>query len=875
MNGWRGTRTWIGRGAQGLAALAVVAALGLVTPGAAVGAAAGGVAGVPTAAADDPAPDPTLDAAPGQIAGRVLVGLEPLAGATVTVLDATTGAPVATSTTAVSGDWSLAVAPGSYQARATPPYPYAETFAPGRPTLATADVYTVASGGYSVVPDMVVERRGVTTAAIQGQVLGYLDLLLGATVTVLDATTGAELASVTLDESQYEYRIAGLAPGEVKVRASKPTWFDGYANERATFETADVLTLVAGQTLVEQWDPPVLVLDLTPGAHLQGHVVADGAGVAGATVEVVSADRSTVLASTVSDATGSFAIDGLAAGPARVRATAPGRPEAWAPGDDRAEPGIYTLQHGIVTSGVVIDLSAEAALTGVVRGFSRAPGAELDGPLAGARVTAFDATSGSPLGSVLTDAEGGYRFESLLADAVTLRATKDGFLTRFALDAPSAATADAVPLGPGPVVAPTLTLPAEAVVEGSVLAGFDPVGGATVAVLDATTGRVLRSVRLGSDQDTYRIGGLPAGEVTVRATKAGWLPSWANGRHTVAEADVLTLVPGQTLRQSWDPLVLYLDLGAGATLSGTVLGDGRALAGAMVAVLDATTHRILTSTTTSATGAYTTPVLRITTGSDPMPVHVRVSKGGWATELAPGPDPARRDVVDLTYADTVAVPTVDLAREGVVSGTVHGLDGDGENPLPGALVTAFSATSGLRVRSAVTGADGGYRLERLPADDYVVRFTAADFTTVWSEGRTSRATADVVAVGAGTTHVLATPVLERWGVLSGFVREAAEGVPPWGRPVAGVQVTVLDAVTCRRVATAVTGPSSDPRSWGLFSVRVPPGTYLLRASAPGWVTRWAVDAPTPASASRFQVVPGSSVAIAGAWPLHRSTPSVS
>ena len=75
-------------------------------------------------------------------------------------------------------------------------------------------------------------------------------------------------------------------------------------------------------------------------------------------------------------------------------------------------------------------------------------------------------------------------------------------------------------------------------------------------------GAALRSVA--APTVCYRVVGLPAGRIKIRATMPGYLTEFANHRTTLASATVFTLVDGQTLSQNWaDPLVPwgpYLDL---------------------------------------------------------------------------------------------------------------------------------------------------------------------------------------------------------------------------------------------------------------------------------------------------------------------------
>ena len=188
------------------------------------------------------------------------------------------------------------------------------------------------------------------------------------------------------------------------------------------------------------------------------------------------------------------------------------------------------------------------------------------------KVTVFNADTGAFIRSAMSDAEGYYRVDRLPPVRIKVRASKPGYITNWAnsFGRISWETATVFTLHPGQVLQQTwspeanlyLDIQREAVVQGQVLGNFDPLGYALVTVFDATTGTPLRSAR--ADGDGYyrvdkidAIGGLT---VKVRASKAGWVSSWANGKPSRATADTFFLYPGASLQQSWDPNVLYLDL---------------------------------------------------------------------------------------------------------------------------------------------------------------------------------------------------------------------------------------------------------------------------------------------------------------------------
>jgi hypothetical protein len=575
----------------------------------------------------------------------------PAVAAVVTAYDATTGAVVRSTRTDGLGEFRLDPLPaGDYKVRAALAG-HLTTFALGKRTLATADVLTVAAGQTVPLPsEMVLWAEAV----VEGQVLGWMDPLGGATVSVLDAVTGKVLRSVKLAEDQYEYRIGGLASGQVKVRATKPGWITDFANNRDTFAQADVFTLVPGVTLAQTWSP---------------------------------------------------------------------------------EPNLY------------LDLTPEAAISGLVMGFSE----YMDDPLAGATVVALDATTGRTLGRATTDAAGEFRIGGLVAGQIKVRVSAPGFLTTYLDQKSTFATADVYTVTP----LDTLEVPgtgaiglyAEAVVEGSVLSQMDPIGGATVAVLDAATGRVLRAVRLAEDQFEYRIAGLPAGDVKVRATKPGYFPDFANNRDTFAQGDVFTLRSGVTLTQTWSPEAnLYLDLEPQAVVTGYLMGFSYGdndwddpVPGVRVAAIDLATGRVVRTAVTGwdPYGGYRLDGLRAGT------YRLRATKDGWLTSYA-GP-------VTVAAGEVSDQGMWSIYGEAVIEGQVLG----SFDPLGGATVTVYDAATGLPVKSVRADGDGYYRVTGLGdpyADvrsDFKVRAAKTGWYPQFANGKPSLATANVFTLEHG------------------------------------------------------------------------------------------------------------------------------
>lgn len=412
-------------------------------------------------------------------------------------------------------------------------------------------------------------------AAIAGQVLSFMDPIGDVKVTVFDARTGSVIRSAQTD-AEGNYRIGGLPATDVKVRAMKAGYLDAWASGVSSRADADVYTLVEGQTLRQSWDEEmVLYLDLTPESVITGWIMGFNDWVAspwddplpGVTVTVYSEATGAALGSaTTAEHTGVFRIGRLPAGDVKVRAAKAGWQTVWATDrTTRASADVYTVQPFQETDLGMLTMTADASIEGRVL-------SAMDPVVGDVKITVVDAVSGALIRSVISDAEGYYRVEHLPRGTIKVSASKAGYITNWAnsFGRISRANATVFTLVAGQVLSQSwspetvlyLDIQREAVVEGQVLGDGAPLPGAKVTVIDAASGRAVRSAIADGDGH-YRIDGIDAAgglTVTVRASKSGWRPCWANDRTSSAHADTFFLYPGAVLQQSLDPPVLQLDL---------------------------------------------------------------------------------------------------------------------------------------------------------------------------------------------------------------------------------------------------------------------------------------------------------------------------
>ncbi len=427
------------------------------------------------------------------VTGVVSAGGHAVSSAAVSVYNADTNAKLGTTTTGANGTFTeTGIAVPRVKVEVVKAG-WATTYAFDKYTLASANIFWLTTGHTLTLP------KAITLypeAVIEGQVLGWMDPVSDATVTVYNADTGAVVASTSNTFGDAEYRIGGLPAGHYKVGATAPGWLPGFANYQSTLASATVYWVGFGQTLRQLWDPNVLLIDLNPAGFVDGSVM----------------------------------------------------------------------------------------------GIDNDPVWGWDDPLGGVMVSVLNASTGAVLGTATTNSLGEYSVGGLAPGDVKVRFSKDGWLT-------TTTGVNHVESFVGLHLGETVIYSQPAVM-GQVLGTFDPLGGATVTVYDANTGKVLKSVTLGNGEYEYHIGGLPVGQIKVGATAPGWLPGFADFEPALASARVFTLEPGNTLVQTWSPeMSLYIDLVPEAFVSGTLNGVNQAahwngpLGGVTVTVFDAATNK--------------------------------------------------------------------------------------------------------------------------------------------------------------------------------------------------------------------------------------------------------------------------------------------
>ncbi|WP_165314278.1 carboxypeptidase-like regulatory domain-containing protein [Agromyces protaetiae] len=210
-------------------------------------------------------------------------------------------------------------------------------------------------------------------------------------------------------------------------------------------------------------------------------------------------------------------------------------------------------------------------------------------------------------------------------------------------------------------------------------------------------------------------------------------------------------------------------------------------------------------------------------------------EGGEPQAASPGHPKRSRPTVAIVAVFALVATAVaggspawaDEPADDTLSGvvTIEGPDGP---PAEGVTVDAIPTTCGWffcpSMVTTTTDSDGGWEFSGLPAADYRVRFSAAEYRTTWVGGRNDREAEVFTIGGMPAVTGLATWV---WGVdipLRGYasVRETRE-------VLAGIRVDLHLATAPTDSAPAYTTHTTPDGTWGL---RVAPGIYRVHFTDP-------------------------------------------
>lgn len=707
----------------------------------------------------------------------------------------------------VGGDRALT--PGSYAVRGLPAGTYFLRFSDCGGAGYATQWYDNQRDFASAAPIDVAE--GVDTGGVDVQM--HAGASISGTVTDPD---GGPIGSVcvsafTVDNDAVEtvlsagdgmYSITGLAADTYFLQFQdcdegiyRTLWF----LDQEAFETADPVVVAEGETVGN-------IDQSLPRRGVVRGTVTDPAGVGVANICVIAYDQDGRFGGQGSThADGTYRLVGLEATSVRLHFRDCGGAvyqDVWYHDKGSFESADPVPVGEIEATGIDQIVHPSGRISGHVRDASGAT-------LADMCVSLYDDATAGHVGWSITDDDGSYRLGQLDAGYYRLAVTdcsRDEYLPSWYLNAQDFESATPVYVAPESETSgidPVMTLGGS--ISGTVRDKLgNPLSGICVRARSATFSSIIGST---AANGTYRVVGLPGGDYKVRFTDCGrgvFRTRWHLNKSDEASADTVPVIV------SIDTPAIDAVLPRKGSIQGTVTDtSGQPLRSICVT---AQGDAGWGGASTASDGSY------MIEGLDAGDYHVRFhdncGSNGYLDQWYQDAD-SEASSVQITVVDEQIVANIDghLALGGSISGVVR--DGAGE-PLEWACVTAFSSP-GVRVGSAYADGDGRYRIKKLRAGNYRLRFEDCGYDqhlAAWYEGKPDFAGADPVEVTLGEETPDIDMILRARAAVSGTVRDAT------GRRLAGICVSAYDG-DGDELRSTTTGAS---------------GGYLLRPLPEGAVT---------------------------------------
>ncbi|WP_244930198.1 carboxypeptidase regulatory-like domain-containing protein [Nocardioides sp. W7] len=386
----------------------------------------------------------------------------------------------------------------------------------------------------------------------------------------------------------------------------------------------------------------------------------------------------------------------------------------------------------------------------------------------------------------------------------------------------------------------------------SLLTSGAPVEGVTVSVFSAADTEAPLATTATSDQGTWSLGKLAAGDYKVTFRGAGFVQLWYPQALDPADAETVTVEAGA------DQQGLDVALGGvPASIAGVV--DGPDVAAATLTLRAPLSGMAAGTVSPADTGDVSTAqqgavVMTVPVGDDgsfvlenvpsPSVYDLVVEKPGFATST---------QRVDVSAGEERTGVEITLRQgDGLISGIVSSAAG----PLGEATITATSGQTTVTTMSVSEGDPGTFSLRGLP--------TPATFTVVISLADYASQTLTVTLADGQRLTGIGVTLDSSSGQLSGQVLTAADE-----QPAAGVLVSVTNGVQTVQTATTSSSETEDGGHWKVTGLALPgnytvtfsrsdlePQTVALALDAQG---RLVTDNGSTATAQEVQMVSATAV----------------
>lgn len=814
-------------------------------------------------------------------------GTTPIAGATVSALDPTTGEPVTSGTTSTyeDGSYFLRISTGSYVVKANAPGHIAEYYSEAS-SLAQATAVTLTTSGLT----------GINfTLAPGGSIPGTVRNQWGGTeqnqIVVAWPAAGGDPVGWTFSDGSGNYTLSGLPYADYKISAGGPLlpgvadpgprnaslmrgW---WASNTSTVNTPDQATIIT----INQPNPITpRNFNLLQGGSLNGYVEGEmGQAISNATVileELATGETVQIM----TNLTGNFDFQALSPGKYILYASKPNRVTNYWNGNWG---GAYTKEEA---QPIQVNAGQHAGWFGlrlVPAGSISGTVFQADGttPISGATVTVNTASTGGGGGtyfskSVTTGGDGTYSMPGVPAGNYTASAVAYGYAIEYYSS--SGGTADPTQATPFAVEAGfntpdiNFSLDPGGTISGTVSTGDTPpvplVGAVVAAIPVEGQSKGFKAVT--DDSGAYTIVGLPFSDDGYKLLATGGMGNpqyarqWYDGANVSANA---TPVPVG----AQDPHVVdkNFQLPLGGSISGSITKaeDGQPAQNAWVEVYDYETREGITRQSTYPDGSYV--VQGLATGT--------YTVAGFANDMARQYYKSPDNTYSWDDADEVSVvapndtPNINfsLGPGGGIQGDVRGpLPQGGDGPLPGVLVMAFwlgeaqpqaGAASAMDEALAIfytrTGSDGTYRFESLPFGDYRVRAGGEEdswWVPRWFNGRATWDEAETITIDEFNRWPGAWFWLPPGGQVTGYVYEEDGTTPIAGADVFAMRPPYQPFAAYSPGEEILSGTNT--REDGSYVLIVPEGTAIIGARAAGHVRKFFDDAFDSKEATPLEII---------------------
>ncbi len=741
----------------------------------------------------------------------------------------------------------------------------------GAEDFATADPINVAGGAHV---------GGIDAAlAVGGQITGTVtDAVSEAPVkeVFVCAYPSNEKAESFCAESGEDgsYEIAGLRDGDWIVSFYAPGDYVGqYFDGKLDYQDADPVTISGASTV------PDIDAELSLGAKIGGTVRDAGTNAPLEEIEVCAYRGSSQAGCGTTDSEGKYEIEGLSAGAYKVR-FAPSSfyehshvAQYWDEKSSFSAADPITLAAAEVRSGIDADLLEAGKIAGTV---TKDAGG---GPIQGIQVCANPVHYQVGVYACATsDASGNYTISGLSEDEYRVAFSGGSSFVSEYYDNTTYSGAETVSV-------------LNAATTGPIDAALADAGQITGKVIDASSKAALSGFQIcvkkvGQSESactntapdgTYAVGGLAVGSYKVRFLPAyvqispghygyaNYLTQYYSGHSSEAGADLVSVSAGAATPN------IGAEMQPGAQIAGQITAADTDLPIENISACVSVPQGESNCAYSDASGNYS--ITGLPTGSYKVRFSPDFAHREYLNQYyLDQPSKGLAEAVQATAGSTVSGIDAALHRGGKITGTVT--DSADGTPIEGITVCAENQPSGC----TYTDSAGHYSLLGLASGSYKLRFTGAyyepefetyeflNYVTQYYDGKSSSASADPVAVTAGSTTAGIDAAMHAGGSIAGTV-SAASG----GAPLKDVEVCALDASSGSYVRCAYTDAAGQysigTLASGSYKVSFSPeygenfiGQYYSAKPKGSEAASVAVSAPATTTAINAQLSAGGRIA---------------